>query len=159
VAQLQVAAHAAAANVEVAVLHAQLVTPVGVLLNGEGRVCAGLSTTISDTTISMSPVGILGFLLLRSATVPFTCSTYSRPSPRACSHNAAFGFHIKGQLGEAVTVAQVDEGHAAQVARALHPARKHHFFSNVFKAQLAAGMCSKHYLWFFVQDAKVINEK
>ncbi len=55
----------------------------------KGGVRLGLSTLSSLAMISMSPVAIFGFLLERSATVPFTCITYSRPSLLARSHSSA----------------------------------------------------------------------
>ena len=54
-----------------------------------GGVIDALSTLSSDTLISISPVALFAFLLLRSATSPFTCTTNSLPSLRASSVSAS----------------------------------------------------------------------
>ena len=46
--------------------------------------------------------------------------TNSRPSLRACSEGGV-GVHVEHQLGDAIAIAQVDEGEATQVAADLHP--------------------------------------
>ncbi len=50
----------------------------------------GFITSNSFTSISISPVGIFLFLLLRSATIPLILMTNSRPSFLALSHNSLF---------------------------------------------------------------------
>ena len=47
-------------------------------------------------------------------------------------------------LGDAVTVPQVDEGHRTQVADFLHPAGQGDRFVYICGTQLAAGMGSVH---------------
>ena len=54
----------------------------------KGGVSDSLSMFNSFTSISISPVGIFRFLLVRSMTTPFICITNSRPSLLARSHNA-----------------------------------------------------------------------
>ena len=55
----------------------------------KGGVSDVLSIFRLFTSISISPVGILRFLLYRSFTVPVTCITYSRPNLLAASQRAA----------------------------------------------------------------------
>ena len=55
----------------------------------KGGVLERLSTSRRVTSTSMSPVGSLGFLLLRSSTLPSTRITHSRPSSRMRPQSAA----------------------------------------------------------------------
>lgn len=69
----------------------------------------------------MSPVFILGILLLRSATFPETRITIRCQFARLL-HKSGICFHIENQLCNAVAIAKVNKSHSSQVARTLHPA-------------------------------------
>jgi hypothetical protein len=49
---------------------------------------------------------------------------------------------VKHQLRHAVTIAQVNEAHTAQVAAAMHPTHQQRAFTRVGGAQLPAAMCA-----------------
>ena len=61
----------------------------------KGGVCDSFKISNSVTSISISPVEIFKFLLLRSITFPVTFNTNSRPHLRACSHKAALVSMLK----------------------------------------------------------------
>src|SRR5690606_11339149 len=52
--------------------------------------------------------------------------------------------HVEAQLRDPEAVAEVDEGHAAQVARALHPSDEGHGLSGIGEAELAASVRTVH---------------
>ena len=65
------------------------------------------------------------------------------------------GFHIEYDLGDAVAVPQVHEGHASQVAGTLHPAAEADFFSDVRNPEFAVGMCPVHFLIELMSDTRM----
>ena len=60
---------------------------------------------------------------------------------------------IQKELGNAITVAEVNPNERAFVAGALHPAGQCHFLASVGKTKFATGMCSVHISRF--KDSKI----
>ena len=54
------------------------------------------------------------------------------------------GIGLHYQLGDAVTVAKVYEGHSAQFTGFLNPSGQGYFLAFVLNAELPAGVCSVH---------------
>ena len=148
VTQDHVALQRRAAQIEVAVLHAQIVAAVRHLLDGEGR---GLRL-VQDAELRRGHLdvarGHLG-ILRRTLDHPpgdlkhVLAAQTGRRLPRL-----GRGALLDDDLRDAVAVAQVDEGHGAQVAHLLHPTRQRNGFIHVRGSQRAAGMCSVHVVWY-----------
>ena len=82
--------------------------------------------------------GVAGFTI-RVFAGPFAHGTAGLNDEFAAEFACAFAqfgivVHIEHQLGNAVAVAQVDEGKAAQVAADGYPAGQGHFFIDIRKA-------------------------
>ena len=144
VTQLQVFAHTRAPQVEIAVFHAQVVATVGVVLDREG----GRQTRAQHVELAGYDFDV--------------ASGHFRVLARAFGHCAFHLYHIfaaqlvgtltqlgvnvvvKHDLRDAVSVAQVDEGHAAHLAGALHPACQGHHFACVLETKFAISLCPVH---------------
>ncbi len=81
---------------------------------------------------------------MRSATLPLTCTTNSRPRWLAASVSSGLSSVSENNLCDAVAVAEVDESHTSHFTGSLHPACKGYFLALVAEAQLAAGITSIH---------------
>ena len=133
-AEQQVALHGVAAQVEVAIFHTQVVAAVGIILNGK-RWCFGC---IQHLEARYANFYVAGFTI-RVFAGPFAHGTAGLNDEFAAEFACAFAqfgivVHIEHQLGNAVAVAQVDEGKAAQVAADGYPAGQGHFFIDIRKA-------------------------
>ena len=142
VAHLHIGAHTGAAQVEVAVFHAQLVAAVGIVLYREGRrlgTVEHLQARDLHFDVARGEFGVLVAALQHLAVHPDNAFAPQFPDAAA---ERGIGLHIEHQLRDAVTVAQIDERHAAQVAATLNPTAKRHGGANVRQAQRAVGMGS-----------------
>ena len=152
VAHLEVAAHGVAAYVEVAVLHAEVVAAVALVLDGEGR-HFGLVEDVEGSNLNLNLSGRY-FGVLRAALDNLAGNLYHVFAPQLASLLAegGVGLHVESQLRDAVAVAQVDESHAAEVARALHPSGEGDCLSHIGEAKLAASISPIHnYVYFHSQ--------
>ena len=143
-AEHEVALNGLAAQVEVAELHAQIVATIGVIFNSKRRGLAGIQDVESgnfDFDVPGGHLGVFGF-----ADFDKTCrldDEFPAEFPSAQTERL-IRIHIEGQLGQAVTVSDVDKGHSAQVAGALNPTAQGDGLACVFGAQFAASMRSMH---------------
>jgi hypothetical protein len=144
VAQFQVTAQRVAAQVEVPVAHAELFAAVGFILNGERRY-AGCVEHIELLNDDLDFAG-RHFQVLVAAFDNFPGGKDDEFAAKLAGLHAepGIGFHVKGQLSEAVAVAQVDKGHPAEVAGALHPAGKGYGLTGIREAKFATGVGSEH---------------
>ena len=144
VAQDQVALQGRAPQVEVAVLHAQVVAAVGDLLDGEGRdfgLVEYRDAACRDFDLAGGHLGVLGLAfddLALDLDDPFAAE--------ACGGFAGFGGGVllDDDLRQPVSVAQVDEGHGAEVSDLLHPPGEGDGFMDVAGTQAPASMRSVH---------------
>ena len=155
VAQFQVLADAVAAQVQVAVLHPQLVAPVAMVLDRERR---GLGRVQDIDFIGNDfnvPGRNLAVLVASFGHLAFDLHHEFTAQGTGFGAQVGIGFHIEYDLGDAVAVPQVHEGHASQVAGTLHPAAEADFFSDVRNPEFAVGMCPVHFLIELMADARI----
>ena len=144
VAQDQVALQGRSAQVEVAVLHAQVVAAVGVLLNGERRglrLVEHLDALGDDFDVARGHLRVLGFALhdaSRNAEHPFAAHAGGRLA------HLGGRMLLDGDLRQTVAVAQVNEGHGAEVSHFLHPPGQGYGLVYVAGSQTAASMGPVH---------------
>ena len=134
----------ATAQVQVAVFHADFLAAVGVVLDGEGRQLGRvqhLQSGDDNFNVAGRHVGVLAGTLSHGA-LHFDHVL----APEFARGLAEFGIgvHVEGQLGDAVTVAQVHEGHAAQVTGALDPSAEGHSLVHVLHSELSTSMRAVH---------------
>ena len=128
-----------AAQVEVAVLHAQVVAAVGVVLDGERRGIGRVEDVqLADLNFDLAggDLQILGLALADGADGLDDELAAELPG---LATEVGVGVHVEGELRDAVAVAQVHEGEAAEVAGALDPAAQGDGLSDVVGAEFAAG--------------------
>ena len=131
VAEFKVAAHGAAADVQIAVLHAQVIAAIGIFFNGEGRRVGGVEHgefAHIDFDVACGHLVVLG--------VAFGHHTFHLQDVFASQFVGALAkggvsFFVEYELGDAVSVAQVDKGHTTHFAATLHPACKGNALANV----------------------------
>ncbi len=122
VAQFQVAAHRIATDIKVTILHAKVIAAVRLVFNSEGRCLGGVEDVEFldvDLDFAGSDLGVLGGAFDDGA---FDLEDVFASQTARLLTEVGVGFHIEGQLGDAVAVTKVNESHAAQVAGALEPA-------------------------------------
>ena len=147
-AQFQVAAHHFAAQVEIAVLHAQFVAAVGVFFDGEGRHVGGVEH--GERGHSYFNVARRHLVVLRVALAHGAHHLDNVFAPQFVGLCAKFGvgLFVKHELRDAVAVAQVDKRHAAHLAHALHPAGKRHGLADIIYTEFSASLCSIHIILY-----------
>ena len=144
VAQLEILAHGGAANVEVAVFHADVVSAVGIVFDGErGGETRREHRERGDDYLDVARVHIRVFALPLAHTALDLNAVFAAQLVGLFTECPVVGF-VEHELCDAVTVAQVDERHAAHLARTLNPAGQGHFRAGVGEAQLSACLCSVH---------------
>ena len=144
VAQQQIVADAAAAQVEVAVFHADVIAAVGVVFDGEGRHFGRVEhrePADGYFDVAGGELGVLAGALNHFAVDLNHIFAAERIGLLA---ECRIVFRIECQLGYAVAVAQIDKRHSAKFSNALHPAAECYFGSGVRQTQLAASVCPVH---------------
>ena len=134
VAQLEVAAHGIATDVEVAVTHADVVAAVAFVFNCEGRNFAGIEYVElvgDDFDVAGRELRVLG-----SALSHFATDLYHKFTAEVVGGvvESAVVLGVEHHLSDAVAVAEVDKCHAAHFAYALYPAGESHFAAGVGEA-------------------------
>ena len=144
VAQDEVALQRRTAQVEVAVLHPQVVTAVRDLLDGEGRgqrLVEDVDLLGRHLDVARRHLGVLR-RTLDDAARDLDDELASQTGGRlACLGR---GVLLDDNLRDAVAVAQVDEGHRPEVSHFLHPPCQGDALVDVFDSQGAARMGSVH---------------
>ena len=130
-AQLEVLAHGIAAQVEIAVFHTDIITAVGIVLDGEGRRDAfaqNIELRRYYLDITSGQVLVLAFAL-----VDGSFHLYAEFTSEMVGTVAQFLIDsiIEHQLCDAISVAQVNECHSAHLTSALHPSGKCHHLSGI----------------------------
>ena len=143
-AQDQVALQGRTPQVEVAVFHAQVVTAVRDLLDGEGRDLGFVEHRDAagrDFDVARGHLGVL-----RLALDDLALDLDDPFAAQAGGRLAGFGGGVllDDDLRQAVTVAQVDEGHGAEVSDFLHPPGQGDVFVDIAGPEAPAGMSSVH---------------
>ena len=144
VAQCEVALQRRTAQIQITVFHTQVVAAVRVLLDGEWR----RLRLIQDDEFVGRNLDVarrhLGVLRRAFNDAPFGLKHVF--AAEVCGHGARlFGrVFFDDDLRDAVTVAQVDKGHGAEVTHLLHPSGERHRTTDVAAAQFAASMTPVH---------------
>ena len=144
VAQLQVLAHSSTTQVEIAVFHAEVVAAVGIVFDGErgrGRRAQHGELTDNDFDVAGIHLGVLALTLAHGAF--HLDAVFAAQFVGLVAEGFVVGF-VEHKLRDAIPVAQVDKGHAAHLAGALHPSCQRHVFSFIREPQLPTGICSIH---------------
>ena len=135
-----------AAQVQVTVFHAEVLSAVTFFLYGEGRgdaLVEDIDTFKFNLDVSGGHLGVFGLALNH-----FTgCLDYEFTAEgRGCFHKFCGGIGLNYKLGDAVAVTEVNEGHAAKLAGFLDPSGEGYLLPFVFYAELPARVCSVHIL-------------
>ena len=146
VAQLQVLAHGRTAQVQVAVLHADVVAAVGLILDGEG----GREALAEHVQLRYQYLDVArGHLrVLRLALAHLAHGLYAELASqlvRTLTERSVLRL-VEHQLCNTIAVAQVDERHAAHLARALNPSGELHLAAGVGETKLATCLSPIHFL-------------
>ena len=144
VAQFEIAAHGRAAQVEITIFHAYVVTAVGVVLYRERR-CRALAEHVQgggyDLDVARGDVFVLAFALADLAGHLYAVFASQLVSPVA---EVGVDGVVEYQLRDAVAVAQVYKRHAAHLAAALNPSGQRYDAARVREAKLSTCVCSIH---------------
>ena len=128
-AQLKVAAHGCAAQVEVAVFHTEVIAAVALVFDGEGRGLCGIQhmeLRCNNLDIASRHVGVFVRALVDGARD--LNDEFAAEFVGLFTEFLIRGF-LEDNLGDAVAVANVNKGHAAHLASALHPSSQRHFLA------------------------------
>ena len=154
-AQDHVALQGRTPQVEVTVLHAQVVAAVRDLLDGEGWHFGFVQDDHllgRDLDVTRRHFGVLR--------LPLDDLADDLDDPLAAHAADRFarlggGVLLDDDLGDAVTVPQVDEGHGAEVPHFLHPSGQGDGLVDVAGPEAAAGMGSVH-MKFILYDLRFV---
>ena len=142
--QLQILAHAGTTQVQVAVLHPQVIPAICLIFDGEGR----RNSRIEDIQFGNNQFDI--------------ARRQMRVLARALAHRARYLYHIfapqlirlfaefsiilliENKLGDAVAVAQIYERHSTHLARLLNPPGQGYNKPFIGQPQVSTSSCSIH---------------
>jgi len=111
VAQFKVFPHHGPAEVEVTVFHAKLFTAIVLSSMVNGGILDVFRISNESTRISIWPVGILVFLLERSATFPMRDHKFPAQFFSFCKQ-VSLTLDIENELSDSITVAKIDKRHS-----------------------------------------------
>ena len=131
VTKLEVAAHAVAAQVKISVTHSQVVATVGVVLDGESRHFAPIQHLHLRCYYFDVACGYVVVLVVTFGYQAFYLQHVFAPQLVCCLAKRGIGIDVKHNLCNAVSVAKVNERHAAHFAGSLHPAGQCHGFAGI----------------------------
>ena len=156
VAHLQIAAHRIATDIQIAVLHAEVVAAIALVLNGEGgRLGLVEDRQFGDLNLDVT---CRNLVILRTALDDLAGHLQHIFAAQFAGSLAevGVGFHIESQLRDAIAVAQVDKSHAAEVAATLQPPAEGDSLSQIGKSQLATSICPIHIVVCYFYSIKLI---
>ena len=121
VAQLQVLTHIGTAQVEVTILHSDVVAAVGVLLYGERwrfAFAKHIELRCNNLNVASGKVGVLALAFVHRAR-----HLYAKFAPQSIGAVAKFLVFVlvEHELGNAISIAKVDERHSAHLPNSLNP--------------------------------------
>ena len=149
-AQFEILANCRTAQVEVAILHTDIVAAVGVVLDSERR-CNTLREDIQflsdNLDIASRQICVLALTLVHYAfhlhaelTSEFACT---------CAKVAVIRV-VEDELCDTIAVAEVNECHTTHLASALYPSGKSHGLATIRETKLSACIRSIHYIICFL---------
>ena len=158
--QLEVLANARTTQIQITILHTNIIATVGIVLNGEGRglTLAEYVQLLSQyLNVTRRHLGILSLSL--------TNSTFDLNAPLTSQTIGFFAQFsvlrlVEHQLGDAITVAQVDKRHTTHLTGFLYPSGQRHLAAGIGETKLTTCFSSIHLLYvlcFPIWIAKVHN--
>ena len=152
--QFQVLAHSRTAQVQITVFHTQVIPAVGIVLDGKRRSLCRIQhgqPFHCDFHLTRRQVGILaGTFVHRTLYLnDILTAQVTGLFAKFCVH-----VRVKHQLGDTVTVAEVNKSHTSHLAYTLYPSGQRHALSCISDSQFAACMISEHIfnlVFFFAQ--------
>ena len=137
-----------AAQVQVPVFHADILSAVALVFDGEGRGDA-LVEDVDGVHLDFD-VARIHLRVLALALQDFAGSLDDKfPSQRSGGfHQLGGGVGLHHQLRDAIAVAQVDEGHSSQFAGLLDPSGQRYLPAFVRNAEFPACVCTVHIGYF-----------
>ena len=145
----------AATEVQIAVFHPQVVTAVGLVLNGEGR-SHGLVQNVDGRHLDLDVAGG-NLIVLGRALDDFADGLdheFTAEGGRGL-HQVGGSIGLDDELRDAIAVPEVDERHAAQFAGFLDPSGERHLLPFVADAEFSASVCTVHSLIYSVLTYKI----
>ena len=144
VAQFQIAAHRRTAQVEVAILHAQVVATIRIVLDGERRrERRAEHAELIDDDLDVARRYLVVLALAFVDDTLYLNAILASQLIGLFAKRRVDGL-VECQLGDAVAVAQVNEGHSSHLAHALHPSCQRHLAACVLQTKLSTCVCSIH---------------
>ena len=143
-AKLEVLAYRRTAEVQIAVFHAEVIAAVGVVLDCEWRYLAAVEyvKSVGDyLDVSGGEIGVF-----RASLAHGTCDLNHEFTAEFVGFVGEFGIYVltEHHLGYSITVADIDERHAAHLADSLNPSGEFNLLAGIGKSQLAACIVSIH---------------
>ena len=139
-AQQQRLFHRVTADVEVAVFHPEVVASVGMVFDRK----RGCDRAIEDFEFAHDDLNIAGchlrVLVLPFGNLPAHLQDEFTTQLSGSLAERCVLFHVEHQLGNAITVAQVDERHPAQITGSLQPSGQGNGLPDRFQVELSAGV-------------------
>ena len=143
-AQLEIGAYIGATQIEITVFHAQIVAAISVFFDGEGGDFTGVEYgEFVDDDLDVAGVH---FVVLGVALIHVALYLNHEFAAEFVGLGAKFciGFFVEYELGDAITIAEVDKSHTAHFARALHPSGEGDTLANFAQAEFATIVGSIH---------------
>ena len=140
----QIGLNGVSSEVQIAVLHAQIISPIRLIFNGERWGLARIQDfelRHDDFDVTCCHLGIFGltnFYIARHFDDKFT-TEFARFQAQLF-----VAVHVEGELSQAITVPQIDKCHSTQISGALNPSAEDDLLTCMFGAQVAACMRSMH---------------
>ena len=126
VAQFKVLAHCTATQVEITILHPNVISTVRIVLDGKGRSqCSIEHVQFADNNLNFTRRQIR---ILTETFIDRSFNLNDKFSSQAIGLFTQRGIYlfIEDQLSQAIAVAQVYEGHASHLTATLHPSGQRH---------------------------------
>ena len=144
--QFQVLTHTTATQVQITILHADIITAVCIILNRKRRrqtlaqhiqfLCDNLNVSRRDILV-LTLTLINGTLHLNAPLASQTVSLFAK----GCILRL-----VKNQLCNTITVTQVHESHTTHLTGFLYPSSQCHHTAGICESQLTTCFCSIHYI-------------
>jgi hypothetical protein len=143
-AQLQIGAYAGTTEIQIAVLHAEVVAAIGVVLDGKRRNLAAiqhLERFSYNLDVARRQVRILRRAFGHGA---FDLDYELASEFIGPLAESRIRIIVEHHLGYTITVADIDKSHTAHLACTLHPSGQRYRFSGIGESQLSARFVSIH---------------
>ena len=142
--KLKIAAHSRAAKVEIAILHAQVISTISVILNSERRNLTAVEHhKLLGNNLDVAGRNI-GILALALSNLAFHLNHKLTAKVVGCIAQRSINFIVKYYLSDAIAVAHIHKRHATHLADTLHPACQLHHFAHISDAKFSTRLCPKH---------------